>query len=100
MKTAISIVNTEHIYCEANILLYEGAKRLFITYALANQLGVPLLKSGSNSLSAFGAHTSAGRQLPVAVINVVTIHGEKIPLLVLAVDKIATPLKTIFRHQI
>ena len=27
LKTAISIVNTEHIYCEANILLYEGAKR-------------------------------------------------------------------------
>lgn len=100
LKTAISIANTEHIYCEANFVLYEGAKHSFITHALANQLVVPLLKSGSNSLSAFGVHTSAGRQLPVAVINVVTIHGEKIPLRVLAVDMIATPLKTNFCHQI
>lgn len=61
MKTAISVVNTEHIYCEANVLLDEGTQRSFITYAPANQLDVPLLKSESISLSAFGAQTSAGR---------------------------------------
>ena len=55
LKTAISIVNTEHIYCEANVLLDEGTQRSFITYAPSNQLGVPLLKSESISLSAFGA---------------------------------------------
>ena len=100
MKRAILIVNTDHVYCEANILLDEGTRRSFITYALANQRGVPLLKSESISLAAFGAQTSASRQLPVTVINVVTFHGEKIALRFPVVDKIATPLKANFRHQI
>lgn len=38
--------------------------------------------------------------LPVATINVVTTHGEKIPLRVLVVDNIATPLENHLCQQI
>ena len=93
LKTAIATVSKDHVYCEANILLDEGAQRSFITQMLANQLGLPLTETESISLSAFGAQPSASRYLPVATINVVTTHGDKIPLRVLVVEKIATPLQ-------
>lgn len=63
------------------------------TQTLANQLGLPLTETESISLSAFGAQPSASKYLPVATIKVVTAHGENIPLRVLVVEKIATPLQ-------
>ena len=71
-----------------------------ITQTLANQLGIPLTETESISLSAFGAQPSSSRYLPVATINVVTTHGEKIPLRVLVVEKIATPLQNNLCRQI
>ena len=100
MKTAIATVRADHVYCEANILLDERAQRSFITQALANQLGLPLTETDSISLSAFGAQPSASRYLPVATINVVATHGEKIPLRVLVVENIATPLQNHLCQQI
>ena len=100
LKTAMATVSKDHVYCEANILLDEGAQRSFITQTLANQLGLPLTETESISLSAFGAQPSASRYLPVATINVVTTHGEKIPLRVLVVEKIATPLQNHLCRQI
>ena len=95
MKTAIATVSADHVYCEANILLDEGAQRSFITQAQANQLGLPLTETESISLSAFGAQPSASRYL-----HVVTTHGEKIPLHVLVVENIATPLQNHLCQQI
>ena len=86
LKTAIATVNADHVYCEANILVDEGAQCSFITQTLANQLGLPLTETESISLSAFGAQPSASKYLPVATINVVTTHGEKIPLRVRTVE--------------
>ena len=40
LKTAVAIVCTDYIGCEANILFDEGAQRSFITCTLANQLGL------------------------------------------------------------
>ena len=79
--------------CEANILFDEGVQRSFITSTLADQLGLQTSEREDIHLSAFGAQTSAVRQLPVATVNVVTTSGEKIPLQVLVVEKIATPLQ-------
>ena len=101
LKTAIAIVCTDYIGCEANILFDEGAQRSFITCTLANQWGLDtldLLEREDIHLSAFGAQTSAVRHLPAATVNVVTTSGEKIPLHVLVVEKIATPLQT-HMHQ-
>ena len=94
------MVNADHVYCEANILIDEGAQRSFNTQTLANQLGLPLTATESISLSAFGAQPSASKYLPVATIHVVTTHGEKIPLHVLVVEKIATPLQNHLCRQI
>ena len=100
LKTAIATVNADHVYCEANILIDEGAQRSFITQMLANQLGLPLSETESISLSAFGAQPSASIYLPVATINVVISRGENIPLCVLVVEKIATPLQNHLCRQI
>lgn len=89
---------TDHICCEANILFDEGAQRSFITHTLANQLGLETSLKEDIHLSAFGGQTSAVRHLPLATVNVVTTSGEKIPLHVLVVEKIATPLQT-HMHQ-
>lgn len=70
----------------ANILLDEGAQCSFITQTLYNQLSLPLTEIESISLSALGAQPSASKYLPVATINVVTTHGEKIPLRVRTVE--------------
>lgn len=70
----------------ANILLDEGAQCSFITQTLYNHLSLPLTEIESISLSAFGAQPSASKYLPVATINVVTTHGEKIPLCVRTVE--------------
>ena len=93
LKTAIATICTDYIGCEANILFDEGAQRSFITSTLADQLGLQTSEREDIHLSAFGAQTSAVRQLPVATVNVVTTSGEKIPLQVLVVEKIATPLQ-------
>lgn len=98
LKTAIATVCTDHICCEANILFDEGAQRSFITHTLANQLGLETSVKEDIHLSAFGRQTSAVRHLPLATVNVVTTSGEKTPLHVLVVEKIATPLQT-HMHQ-
>ena len=100
LKTAIATVGHNHIHCEANILFDEGAQRSFITQTLADQLGIRYTESESIALSAFGAHTSSNRQLPMANITIVTTNGEHIPVRVLVIDQIATPLQNRFRQQI
>ena len=78
----------------------EGAQRSFITQTLADQLSIPYTESESIALSAFGAHSSSNRQLPVATVKVVTAYGEKVPVRVLVVEQIATPLQNQFHQQI
>ena len=100
LKTAIATVGHDLTHCEANILFDEGAQRSFITQTLANQLGVRYTEKESIALSAFGAHSSSSRHLPVTNINIVTVCGEQIPLRVLVVEQIATPLQNRFRQQL
>ena len=85
---------TDYICCEANILFDERAQRSFITRTLANQIGLKTSEKESIHLSPFGGQTSAVRHLPLATLNAVTTSGEKIPLRVLVIEKIATPLQT------
>ena len=57
-------------------------------------MGLETSEIESIHLSAFGGQASAVRRLPLVTLNVVTTSGEKIPLRVLVVEKIATPLQT------
>ena len=100
MKTAIATVSTGQLHCDANILLDEGAQRSFITTDLANQLGVMSSQTEEIALSAFGAQTSARRHLPLATVYIITRTGEQIPLQVLVVEEIATPLQIPPRQHI
>ena len=96
----MATVGHDHTHCEANILFDEGAQRSFITQTLADQLSISHTESDSIALSAFGAHSSSNRQLPVATVKVVTAYDEKVPVRVLVVEQIATPIQNQFHQQI
>ena len=100
LKTAVATVGYNHTHCEANILFDEGAQRSFITQSLADQLGILYTENESIALSAFGAHSSSNRRLPMANITIVTNNGEHIPVRVLVIDQITTPLQNRFRQQV
>ena len=99
LKTAVATVSSGQLFCDASIFLDEGAQRSFITTSLANQLGIQLTQTEEISLWAFGAQTVAKRHLPLATVYLVTRTGERIPLHVLIIDKIATPLQIPHRTQ-
>ena len=61
-------------------------------------MGLGTAQKENIHLSAFGGQASAVRRLPLVTLNIVTTSGEKIPLHVLVVEKIATPLQT-HMHQ-
>ena len=100
LKTAIATVNTEQLQCDANILLDEGAQRSFINTDLVNQLQVQPSQTEEISLSAFGAQTSARCHLPLATIRIITRSGQQIPLQVVIVGEIGTPLQIPLQQHI
>ena len=71
----------------------EGAQRSFITKDLADELGAKPVSKHSVSMSSFGATEQLLRRLDVTTTNVITEKGDEIPLQVLVVPHIATPLK-------
>ena len=100
LKTAVETIGHDHTHCEANILFAEGAQCSFITQTLADQLSISYTESESIALSAFCAHSSSNRQLLIATVKVVTAFGEEVPVRVLVVEQIATPLQNQFCQQI
>ena len=63
-------------------------------------MGLETSQKENIQLSAFGGQASAVRHLPLVTLNVVSTSGEKIPLHVLVVEKIATPLQTHVRQGV
>ncbi|CAB3996988.1 Hypothetical predicted protein [Paramuricea clavata] len=100
LSPTIATVSTGQLHCDANILLDEGAQWSFITTDLANQLGVMSSQTEEIALSAYGAQTSARRHLPLATVYIITRTGQQIPLQVLVVEEIATPLQIPPRQHI
>ena len=100
LKTAIATVCHDQTQCETNILFDEGAQRSFITQSLANQLGVCYTERESIALSSFRRHSTSQRQLPVTSITIITLSGEQIPIQVLVIEQIATPLQNRVRQQL
>ena len=99
-----SVLETWHHKCTSqkkhNDTRNAVAQRSFITQILADQLGIRYTESESIALSAFGAHSSLHRQLPMATINIVATNGEHIPVRVLVIEQIATPLQNRYRQQV
>ncbi len=96
-KTAVSQVKVGSTSQYANILFDEGAQRSFITKQLASDLGANPIATENISVAAFGAKEHAVRKLDITTINVVDDKGNNIPLQVIIVPTIATPLQ--FQHR-
>ena len=94
LKTAISQVRAGNTSRDANILLDEGAQRSFITTKLADELGAKPISKENIAMSAFGSTEHSHRRLDVTMVDIITDNGNRIPLQVLVVPQIATPLES------
>jgi len=93
LKTAIATISHGSRTATANLLFDEGSQRLFITQALATSLALKPMQHEDVSISSFGANCNLSRQVGVAMINLLTSDGQAVPLSVLLVPRIATPLQ-------
>ena len=93
MKTAISPVVYSNTCIDANILFDEGAQRSFITEDLATKLKVKRGGYESLSISTFGKANKKVRNLDETTVQLKSIDGELIPVKVLIVPTIASPLQ-------
>ena len=100
LKTAVAVVTSGHKNAEANILFDEGAQRSFITAQLAQELQLQTTRTEDVTLSSFGKKNPTHQRLEMARMFIVTDHGQRIPLNVLVVPKIATPLQNRYREHI
>ncbi|VDI53500.1 Hypothetical predicted protein [Mytilus galloprovincialis] len=75
-----------------NILFDEGAQRSFVTEELASKLDIKAVGTEDIHLSAFGNASTKVRHLPKGMIYVESIEGVKIPIEVLVVPTIASPI--------
>ncbi|XP_053388631.1 uncharacterized protein LOC128551742 [Mercenaria mercenaria] len=100
LKTATATVSSGSINAAANILLDEGAQRSFITEDLANQLKLTRQRPETISLSTFGNHDNRLMHLDTATVHIVTDERELIPIHVLIVPSIATPMSNRTIHQV
>ncbi|VDI52456.1 Hypothetical predicted protein [Mytilus galloprovincialis] len=94
LKTAVAQVMSVNNTAETNILFDEGAQRSFITADLATKLNVQ--KEGSENLNivSFGNKTSCIRNLDKTTVQLKANNGEIIPIKVLIVITIASPLQS------
>ena len=81
-------------------LFDEGAQRSFITKKLANALRLTPQRHENISLAPFGADASAIQCLEVANVTIVSHTGERIPLSVLVIPKIAAALQCVASSKI
>ena len=93
LKTAVATVTHGSKHAQTNLLFDEGSQRSFVTKALANALKLqPYCKEDIN-LSSFGAKCQLSHQVEVAMVNLLTKNGDAVPLSVLVIPHIATPLQ-------
>jgi len=92
LKTAVATIRNGPNYSRANLLFDEGLHRSFITEALANTLTLQPHCKEDITISSFGAQHQLNKQVNVSIANLITLTGQIIPLTVLVVPHIATPL--------
>ena len=92
LKTAVAAVGSRKVFVDTNILFDEGAQRSFITSELAKKLNLQTEGSEELHLSAFGGENNKSRNLERATVYLKTDTGYRLPINVLIVPRIATPL--------
>ena len=101
LKTAIATVTSQsHVQTTANILFDEGAQKSFITEQLATQLNLKKETTETIYLSSFGSTTNKLQQVDVATVHVVTDDRQTIPVRVLIVPTISTPINNKLQHAV
>ena len=100
LKTTVATVSSSKVQVEANILFDEGSQRSFISQKLANSLQLHSCKKEDICLSSFELWTPTIKQLQTGEIHLLTRTGNKLPLSVLIVLTIATPLQNVMQTHI
>ena len=100
LKTTVATVSSSKVQVEANILFDEGSQRSFISQKLANSLQLHSCKKEDICLSSFELRTPTIKQLQTGEIHLITRTGNKLPLSVLIVLTIATPLQNVMQTHI
>ena len=95
----ITTISSSDISLEGNILFDEGAQRSFISQEMATKLNLQPNNKDSISLASFVSNAAAHRKLPIAVVQVHTTAGDKIPISVLIVPKIGPPVRICHAHH-
>ncbi|XP_045171011.2 uncharacterized protein LOC123533438 [Mercenaria mercenaria] len=92
LKTAIATVSSTKVQLYTNILFDEGSHKSFITESLAEEL--ELTRNGTETiyLSSFGSASNKIMQVDTATVYLVTDECQKIPVKVLIVPTISTPI--------
>ena len=67
---------------------------------LADELQLQPMNHENISVSSFGAQVSAVKRLPVATILIHTLNGIKLPVSVLIVPELATPVRNSIRTHL
>ena len=89
LKTAVATIANGDNRTGANLLFDEGSQ----TQNLADTLALQPYCTEDITVSSFGAQCQLNRKVNVAVINLLTLSGQAIPLTVLVVPRIATPIQ-------
>ena len=100
LKTAIAPVINSSIKIRANILFDEGAQRSFICSQLADKLQLVPDTTTRVALSSFGADMPSLQTLGVTTIKIQPLTGDHIPVSVLIVPNIATPIQNSCRVEL
>lgn len=93
LKTAVAIITNGDKCTRVNLLFDEGSQRSFITQDLAKILALQPYCKEDITVTSFGGQCQLNRQVNVAVINLLTLSGQAIPLTVVVVPHIATPIQ-------
>jgi len=93
LKTAIAPVIGDDTQVNANILFDEGAQRSFICSHLAEKLHIVPSTTAQIALSSLGNDSPSFQTLGLATIQIQVLTGDLIPVSVLIVPKIATPIQ-------
>ena len=100
LKTAVATISAEGTYVESNIPFDEGSQRSFLAKELAGCLQVLPHDTVELSLSTFGVGTSRTSKFDITTINLHSISGHLIPLIVLIVPTIAALMHTVDQKSI
>ena len=92
LKTAVAPVANGRRRINANILFDEGAQRSFMSLQLATELQITPSSTTQVALSSFGVESQSFQTMDVATVQIETLEGERIPISVLIVPTISTPI--------